>query len=286
LDPQLSLPYELHVWDCPGEQAPWPPQDSHWQLLPQVWEPQSPQPSVELGTQTPCPLHAPALQVQLLVQVFTWVPQLPQESVSVPPGEHTPCPLHVPQVQELVQVCDPQSPHPWLLFGAHTPCPVHDPDDHWHDSEQVSVSVPQLPQPSVRCEAGAQAPCPTQLPNSQSHPALQVSVSVPQLPHPSWRFWPGEHCGSLTQVLASHPPSARQVSPGSQDPLAPTQKPPHPSVAPQGAPASPAVQLGTQHSPATQIAAESVHTVLQLPQVQLLEHVSTLHEPQPVLWPG
>jgi hypothetical protein len=97
---------------------------------------------------------------------------------------------------EQVSVRVPQFPQPTCRVcpGVHTPCPPHAPDDHWQAALQVSVSVPQLPQSVCRVAPGEHAPSPSheQWPPTHANPAPHCT------PH-----WP-QFIGSLS-VLASQP---------------------------------------------------------------------------------
>jgi hypothetical protein len=198
-------------------------------------------------------LQAPAFQVQLALQVSVSLPQLPQAMVCCAPGLHSPWPVQAP--------CIPQV----------------------QEAEQVSGAKPHRPQGTFWPVPGAHSPWPAQLPSCHRQPEEQVSVSVPQLPQASLRCWPGVHCGLVTQVLASQPPSPRQVSPGAQLPLPPTQRPPQLSLPPQATP----VQVGVQQPPDTQTW-PAPQTLPQVPgcQAQLGLHssVSASHGPQPASW--
>jgi hypothetical protein len=60
---------------------------------------------------------------------------------------------------------------------------VQVPEFHWQVLEQVSISVPQLPQGRARVAFGAHGPWLAQAPRTHWQLDEQVSVSEPQLPH-------------------------------------------------------------------------------------------------------
>ncbi len=170
----------------------------------------------------------------------------------------------------------PQLPQAWVVLGAQTPWPLHAPSVHCPQASQVSVSVPQLPQGTVRFAPGvqtgaegqeqtphaqvaeqlwvpyvlqdwvvpaAQAPPPEQAPHSQEAP----HVWVPQLPQlwvaPAAQAPPPEQAPHSQEAPHVWVPQLPQlwVAPAAQTP--PGHVPPQPSEAPPHLPA----QLGVQH---------------------------------------
>ena len=113
-----QIPWPEHALQSPqAPQAQLPAQVRTRERLPQVpqastWVSSSP------GAQTPSPPQDPQdPHSQEAVQVWVWVPQLPQAWVPVSPGPQIPWPVHAPQEFQLqdalhVRVWDPQSPQP------------------------------------------------------------------------------------------------------------------------------------------------------------------------------
>ena len=111
--------------------------------------------SVHLGT-----VHAPQVPEEL--QVRAPPVQVPAQFAQIPVGSQ-PALLTAPGVQ------------------------AQGPFAHWHDAEQVSVSLPVRPSESMhaslRVLLAAQTPWPEQVPAVHWQDALHTSLSVPQLPH-------------------------------------------------------------------------------------------------------
>ena len=127
------------------------------------------------------------------------------------PGVQEPCEAHDPlfhaQSFAQVSVWVPQLPQPTLRVApGWQPCPRQGPASHWQALLQRSISAPQLPQLSKRVALGAQAPWFAQAPACHWQLLPQVSVSLPQLPHAEERWLPGAQGPS-----PPHPPKPPQT---------------------------------------------------------------------------
>ena len=88
---------------------------------------------------------------------------------------------HGPHAHALVQVAVPPLLHGSNAPMTQAPCPAHDPLLHWPHPSQVSVSVPQLPQDSMRVTLGIQtgaATHKTHWPPLQTWPLTQLVPSA------------------------------------------------------------------------------------------------------------
>lgn len=87
-------------------------------------------------------------------------PQFPHPTIRVALGVHTGAARqeHAPQLQVLEHVCVPNVLHACAAPMAQVPCPAQLPLTHVQLILHVSVSVPQLPQASIRVPPGVHMP--------------------------------------------------------------------------------------------------------------------------------